>query len=81
MNAVFADTFYWAALTSTEDNSHARALAFSRSLQPDKIITTDEVLNEYLAYFSGARPTVRVQAGKTVSDLLVNRRCELPALY
>ena len=73
MKAVFADTFYWAALTSTEDSTHARALAFSRSLPPDKIITTDEVLNEYLAYFSGAQPSVRVQAGKTVSDLLVNR--------
>jgi len=73
VKAVFADTFYWAALTSTEDSAHAPALAFSRSLPPAKIITTDEVLNEYLAYFSGARPSVRVQAGKTVSDLLVNR--------
>jgi predicted nucleic acid-binding protein len=68
--AVFADTFYWAALTSTEDIAHARAVDLSRSLQPDKILTTDEILDEYLAYFSGARPSVRVQAGNTVSDLL-----------
>jgi predicted nucleic acid-binding protein len=73
VKAVFADTFYWAALTSTEDQAHDRALALSRSLQPDKIITTDEVLNEYLTYFAGARPSVRVQAGKTVADLLANR--------
>jgi len=37
VKAVFADTFYWTAL--------------SRSLLPDKIVTTDEVLDEYLAYF------------------------------
>ncbi len=72
MTAVLADTFYWAALTSTEDNAHARAIDFSRSLQPDRIVTTDEVLNEYLAYFSRARPSVRVQAGNTVSGLLRN---------
>jgi hypothetical protein len=32
--AVFADTFYWAALTSTEDIAHAHAVDLSRSLQP-----------------------------------------------
>jgi hypothetical protein len=41
MKAVFADTFYWTALTSTEDTAHARAVNLSRSLQPDKIVTTD----------------------------------------
>ena len=74
MKAVFADTFYWTALTSTEDSSHARAVYLSRSLQPDKIVTTDEVLDEYLAYFSSARPSVRVQAGNTVAGLLENAR-------
>ncbi len=72
MKAVFADTFYWAALTSIEDDAHARAVEFSRSLQMDSVVTTDEVLDEYLAYFSGARPSVRVLAGNTVSDFLRN---------
>ena len=51
-----------------------RAVHYSRSLQPDKIVTTDEVLDEYLAYFSSARPSVRVQAGNTVAGLLENAR-------
>jgi len=51
VKAVVADTFYWTALTSTEDSSHVRAVHYSRSLLPDKIVTTDEVLDEYLAYF------------------------------
>ncbi|MGO9258365.1 MAG: hypothetical protein ACLQU1_18920 [Bryobacteraceae bacterium] len=59
MRIVFADTFYWAALTSTEDAAHERAMDLSRALAPDKIVTTDEVLCEYLAFFAGARPSVR----------------------
>jgi predicted nucleic acid-binding protein len=74
VKAVFADTFYWAALTSTDDCSHARAVHFSRTLQPDRLVTTDEILNEYLAYLSSARPSVRVQAGNTVAGLLENAR-------
>jgi predicted nucleic acid-binding protein len=67
---VFADTFYWAALTSTEDAAHERAMDLSRALAPDKIVTTDEVLCEYLAFFAGSRPSVRAQAGGNVADLI-----------
>lgn len=70
MTAVFADTFYWAALTSTEDKDHARAMDFSRFLRPDRIVTTDEVLIEYLAFFAGAKPSVRRQAGNNVDVLI-----------
>jgi len=70
VKAVFADTFYWAALTSTDDADHGRAMDLSRSIVPDRIVTTDEVLSEYLAFFAGARPSVRAQAGKNVADLI-----------
>jgi predicted nucleic acid-binding protein len=70
LRIVFADTFYWAALTSTEDPAHTRAMQISRTLSPDKIITTDEVLCEYLAFFAGARPSVRDQAGENVAGLI-----------
>jgi uncharacterized protein len=70
VRAVFADTFYWAALTSTEDDAHQRALELSRSLAPDRIVTTDEVLTEYLAFFAGARPSIRTEVGKNVAELM-----------
>lgn len=70
MKIVFADTFYWAALTSTEDAAHERAMDLSRSLAPDRIITTDEVLCEYLAFFAGAKSSVRAQAGKNVVEMI-----------
>jgi len=72
VKAVFADTFYWAALTSTGDAAHERALDFSRSIAPDRIVTTDEVLAEYLAFFASARPTVRAKAGNNVAALIKN---------
>ena len=46
MRAVFADTFYWTALTNTEDGAHQYALTLSQSLQAERIITTEEVLDE-----------------------------------
>jgi uncharacterized protein len=70
VRVVFADTFYWAALTSTEDTAHQHAMELSRGIAPDKIITTDEVLCEYLAFFAGARASVRAQAGANVAELI-----------
>lgn len=74
MKVVFADTFYWTALTSTADSFYTRALEFSRSMELDRITTTDEVLDEYLAFFAGARSSIRIQAGNTVAQLLNNER-------
>ena len=72
MKAVFADTFYWAALTAIDDPAHASALDLSRSLAPDMIVTTDEVLTEYLTFFAGARPRIRDWAGRIVAELIDN---------
>jgi len=70
VKAVFADTFYWAALTSIDDPAHGRAMELSSSLAPDRIVTTDEVLAEYLTYFSGASAYIRDRVGRNVAKLL-----------
>jgi uncharacterized protein len=70
VKAIFADTFYWAALTALDDPAHARAIDLSRSLNPDRIVTTDEVLTEYLTFFAGARPGIRDRAGRNVAALM-----------
>jgi uncharacterized protein len=70
VRVVFADTFYWVTITSPEDANHERAVKLSEAVAPDRIVTTDEVLDEYLAFFSGARPSVRARAGATVADLI-----------
>ena len=52
MNAVFADTFYWIALTNLQDRGHDKAKAFTLSATPGALCTTEEVLTEYLNYFA-----------------------------
>jgi len=74
VRTIFADTFYWAALTSPDDTFHLKALEFSRRLSPERIVTSDDVLVEYLAFFAKARPSVRIQAGRLASRLLQDPR-------
>jgi len=52
MRRIFADTFYWIASLNPRDQAHARAVSLSKTLQPAQIITTDEVLTEFLNYFA-----------------------------
>jgi predicted nucleic acid-binding protein len=56
MTAVFADTFYWVALADASDSAHQRALTITAERASSEIVTTDEVLGEYLTFFaSGPR--------------------------
>ena len=71
MKAVFADTFYWIALTNPRDSFHHRVLEFSRSLRPQSIVTTDEVLTELLT-FSAADQQLRLEASLVVNDVLAD---------
>lgn len=48
MKVVFADTLYWVALALANDQWHTQAVAVAKSLQSEKLITTDEVLTEFL---------------------------------
>jgi predicted nucleic acid-binding protein len=66
---VFADAFYWIALTNSKDNDHMRALRASLAFAPKIIVTTDEVLTEFLA-FCAADSLLRVEAAKAVQDVL-----------
>ena len=49
MKTVFADSHYWIALTNRNDSWHEAALRAVKALGPCRFITTDEVLNEFLA--------------------------------
>ena len=68
--SVFADTFYWVALINPKDSSRHRALRLSGSLQKSVIVTTEEILTEVLAYFSGRGRQLRDQAARDVRDIL-----------
>ena len=62
---VFADTFYWIALTDSTDAAHKRARQVT-----DELVTTDEVLTEYLNFFSASQEFMRREIVLTVEDIL-----------
>ena len=70
MKLVFADTFYWAALTARGDPAHNQALEISRSIAPTKMITIEEVLAEYLTFFCGAMEHLRQEVVRNVEAIL-----------
>jgi uncharacterized protein len=53
MSAVFADTFYWAALANPRDQWHQPVLQARARLGAIQIVTTEEVLTEFLTAMSG----------------------------
>jgi uncharacterized protein len=75
MTAIFADTFYWIALADFSDSFHDRALTLTAVYAWRPLVTTDEVLIEYLNYFGEQPEAVRrhVAAG-------VRRMIELPGI-
>jgi uncharacterized protein len=72
MTAIFADTFYWIALANYNDSAHQQALALTAARPTAPIVTTDEVLAEYLTFFSTAPETVRRQVAASVRGILAN---------
>jgi uncharacterized protein len=62
MTILFADTFYWIALADFNDGAHRRALALTSERADSRIVTTDEVLAEYLTFFATAPEQMRRKA-------------------
>jgi predicted nucleic acid-binding protein len=69
VSAVFADTFYWIALTNKRDSAHRAVMDHTRKLPPRSVVTSDEVLTEFLA-FCASDALLRGAAGRAVNGLL-----------
>jgi len=72
MTALFADTFYWIALADPTDSAHRLALTLTTERAASQIVTTDEVLTEYLTFFASAPASTRHEAAEVVEDLLTS---------
>ena len=70
MTTLFADTFYWIALTDTTDSAHRRALEIAAELRVWEIVTTDEVLGEFLTFFATAPEPIRRKAVVNAQHIL-----------
>jgi predicted nucleic acid-binding protein len=69
---IFADAVYWIALANGKDQWHAKVVSVMRSLGQASLVTTEEVLNEFLTYYSGYGPILRNDAAQTVDDALAD---------
>ena len=67
MKAVFADTFYWIALTLPGDAAYDQAQQVT-----DDIVTTEEVLTEYLTFFCAAPEYMRREVTANVEAMLID---------
>lgn len=72
MRAVFADTVYWIAIVKPGDPWCGAAQTAQEQLGPLRLITTDEVLTEFLAALSKGGPKLRRTAVKMVREILSN---------
>lgn len=69
---VFADTFYWLALARSRDPWHETVKHWAQAHPGTRIVTTDEVLAEYLNALSKAGGQVRLYAATTVHRMRTN---------
>ena len=70
MRTVFADTAYWIALSNPKDQLHKTAKTVREKLGNAHLVTTDEVLIEFLNAFSISGETVRRQIARIVRQIL-----------
>jgi predicted nucleic acid-binding protein len=68
MRRVFADSLDWIAIASPRDQWHARTVGASQALKGVQIVTTEEVLTEFLNAFR-YNATLRRAAATTVRGI------------
>jgi len=72
MKTVFADTAYWAGIASPHDRYHEAAVQARDLLGPARVVTTEEVLCEFLALLREGGGSVRAHAVAMVRRVLRN---------
>jgi predicted nucleic acid-binding protein len=72
MKEVFVDTHYWIAIANPKDQWHEAAKIARNVLGNVKLVTTDEVLIEFLSGLSSYGTALRAQGAKIVRAILDN---------
>ena len=72
MKTVFADTLYWVAIVRPNDPWGDPAKKAKSLLGNVLLLTTDEVLTEFLAHLSAGGENLRRQAARMVRAILAN---------
>jgi uncharacterized protein len=72
MRRIFADAVYWVAMANRKDQWYAKVVTAIRSLGQATLVTTEEVLDEFLAHYSGHGRVLRNLAATTVEKAMAN---------
>ena len=72
VNRVFADTFYWLAISSPTDQWRSSVLKAVAAMANLSIVTTEEVLTEFLAGMAGRGEYQRALAIRMVRSILAD---------
>ncbi len=72
MKLVFADTLYWIAINRLNDPWQAAARQARRDIGNVSLVTTDEVLIEFLTAMAKGNPRVRKGAVRMVRAIMVD---------
>ncbi len=79
MKTVFVDTHYWIAVTRPDDQWREPARVARAALGPALLVTTDEVLTEYLAALSRSGEILRKVAVDAVQAIHKNANVKVIA--
>jgi len=77
MNAVFVDTLYWVAIVRPNDSWQDAAKRARSSLGEIQLVTTDEVLTEFLSALAKGSPAIRQVAVQMVRAILANPQVQV----
>lgn len=69
---VFADTLYWIAMARPGDSWAAAARSVRATVSDARLVTTDEVLSEFLTALGGGGVEIRQSAVQMVRAILVS---------
>jgi predicted nucleic acid-binding protein len=72
MNTAFADSVYWMAVVRPNDQWADAAKKAKESPGNARLVTTDEVLTEFLAVMGSSGEKLREQAAKMVRAIIAN---------
>jgi uncharacterized protein len=68
MRRVFADSLYWIAVSNPRDQWHTAAMQAGNVIRGSKIVTTEEVLSEFLTAFRYT-PRLRTIVARRVTQI------------
>ena len=72
MRRIFADAVYWVAVANRKDQWYAKVVTVIGRLARHTLVTTEEVLDEFLTHYSGHGPALRNLAAATVEKAMAN---------